>query len=193
MMKKNDLAKLMDFAVLALRWYLAFYMIDYGWGKMTGGQFGIQNPEILEKPLKEVDKFYLAWYLFGMDKTFDIGVGLMQVAGGILIVINRTLLLGALLLLPILCQIFLVDLAFTDNIFGPNLWLRLLGMIAADVLILMYYRDRMMLIWGHLTKDISTRFPYPWWVFLLMPLVGMLVDFLMAIVFIPVKWLMGMF
>jgi uncharacterized membrane protein YphA (DoxX/SURF4 family) len=109
--------KFFDFAILVLRWYLSYYMFDYGWGKMTGDQFGHRSVEILNTPLKDVDKFHLAWYLFSLDKTFDIVIGLMQIIGAVLIVVNRTVLVGALLLLPILGQIFLVDLAFTSNMF----------------------------------------------------------------------------
>ncbi len=65
-----------DVAILALRWYLAFYMIDYGCSKMTGGQFQVQDPAILEKPIKEIDAFYIAWHLFRLSKTFNVVVGM---------------------------------------------------------------------------------------------------------------------
>jgi uncharacterized membrane protein YphA (DoxX/SURF4 family) len=61
-------SRLIDFAVLALRWYLAFYMFEYGWAKLTGNQFGTFNAAIAGKPMKQVGKFYVAWYLFGLDK-----------------------------------------------------------------------------------------------------------------------------
>jgi uncharacterized membrane protein YphA (DoxX/SURF4 family) len=176
-----------DFVVLVLRWYLAYYMFDYGWGKMTGQQFGVYDPSILEKPLKDVSKFQLAWHLFSLDKSFDIGVGLMQIAGAILIVFNRTALVGALLLLPILGQIFLVDLAFTTEVFGSVLPVRLLGMIASDFLILHYYKDRLILVWNNLTKGTTTKFKYKWWVFILLPLLGLLTDLGIGLLTYPVK------
>ncbi|MDP1817979.1 MAG: hypothetical protein Q8K92_26235 [Leadbetterella sp.] len=52
--------QIFDFAILALRWYLAYYMVDYGLGKLLGGQFGHRSVEILNTPLKDVDKFNLA-------------------------------------------------------------------------------------------------------------------------------------
>lgn len=178
-----------DFTVLLLRWYLAYYMIDYGWSKMTGGQFGVQDAAILNKPLKEVDKFHLAWYLFGLDKSFDIINGLFQIAGGLLIIYNRTALLGALMLLPILGQIFLVDLAFTTNMFGPALVIRLAGMMVADLLILYYHKDRMIAAWHALTDKLSTRFRYRWWVYLLLPILGFAVDFVIAGFTFPLRQL----
>ncbi len=177
----------LDFAVLVLRWYLAYYMFDYGSAKMMGEQFGVYDPDIFEKPLKEVSKVQLAWHLFSLDKSFNIGVGIIQIVGAILIVINRTVLVGALLLLPVLVQIFLVDLAFTTEVFGWALPVRLIGMIASDFLILYYYKDRVVLAWNNLTNGTTTKFKYKWWVFLLLPVLGLLTDFGIGLLTSPFK------
>ena len=87
--------KFFDLVILSFRFYLAYYMISYGWAKMTGGQFGTHNPAILNQPMNQVDKFYITWYLFSLSPVFDIVLGLTQILGGLLIVINRTVLLGA--------------------------------------------------------------------------------------------------
>jgi hypothetical protein len=166
-------------------------MLGYGWGKMTGGQFGLYDPAVLEKPLKEIGKFQLAWYLFSLDKSFNIIVGLFQIIGAILIVINRTTLIGALWLLPVLGQIFLVDLAFTTDMFGPALPVRLAGMIIADLFILYYYKDRMILAWNNLTMGVTTMLRYKWWVFILLPLLGLLTDFAIGMISLPFRLLIG--
>jgi len=184
--------KFFDFAILVLRWYLAYYMFDYGWGKMTGDQFGHRSVEILNTPLKDIDKFHLAWHLFSLDKTFDIVIGLMQIIGAVLIVVNRTVLVGALMLLPILGQIFLIDLAFTSNMFGAALPIRLVCMILSDLLILFYHKDRMILVWNNLTKGTTTKFKYKWWVFILLPLLGLLTDFGFATLTYPFKLLINL-
>lgn len=184
--------KFFDSVILVLRWYLAYYMFDYGWGKMIGEQFGHRSVEILNTPLKDVDKFNLAWHLFSLDKTFDIVIGIMQIIGAVLIVINRTVLVGALLLLPILGQIFLVDLAFTANMFGGALPIRLVCMILSDLLILFYHKDRMILVWNNLTKGTNTKFKYKWWVFILLPLFGLLTDFALATLTYPIKLLINL-
>ncbi len=181
--------QIFDFTILALRWYLAYYMVDYGFGKMVGNQFGHRSDEILNTPLKDVDKFHLAWHLFSLDKTFDMVVGASQIIGAILIVINRTVLVGALMLLPILGQIFLVDLAFTTNMYGAALPIRLSYMIFSDLLILWYYKDRMVLVWNNLTNGTTTKFKYKWWVFLLLPFIGFATDIVWAILIFPIKFL----
>jgi hypothetical protein len=156
-------------------------MLDYGWGKIAGDQFGHRSQEILNTPLKDVSKFNLAWHLFSLNRSFDIVVGFMQIIGAAFILINRTALIGALMLLPVLFQIFLVDLAFTTDVFGAALPLRLVGMIVSDFLILYYYRDRMILVWHNLTDGTTTKYKYKWWIFLFLPVIGWLTDFLFAI------------
>ena len=185
--------QLLDFAVLVLRWYLAYYMVSYGWAKMTGGQFQIHDPKILTKPITQIDKFYIAWYLFSLSKSFDIIVGLTQLVGAALIVVNRTALLGALLLLPVLGQIFLIDLAFTTSLFGAALPLRLSGMIASDLLILVYYREPVLSALKTLTTNIRTRYRYQWWVYLLLPILGLLTDFAIGLLTLPLRWLFNQF
>ena len=166
-------------------------MISYGWGKINGEQFGSFNQEILNSPLKEVDKFNLAWHLFSLDKTFNIIVGITQIIGGVLIIINRTTLIGALILLPLLAQIFLIDLAFTTDMFGHSLTIRLGCMIFSDILILLYYKEKMILVWKNLTNNTSTKFKYKWWIFLVLPIFGLLTDFIFGILSFPIKLLVN--
>lgn len=186
-MTKVTRNQVLDFIILALRWYLAVYMIDYGWGKMTGEQFGVYDPEILDKPMKEVDKFYIAWHLFSLSKSFDIAVGISQIIGAILIVINRTAIIGALFLLPILGQIFLVDVAFTTNMFGAALPVRLGAMIMAAIAIIVYHKDRVMRVWKVLTNQLTTKYKYKWWAYLLLPIVGFATEFVLAILTWPFR------
>lgn len=50
--------------------YLIFYILSYGWAKLTLSQFGVPDSAILEQTLKEVDAFYLAWHLYGWSTFF---------------------------------------------------------------------------------------------------------------------------
>ncbi|MDY8137499.1 DoxX family membrane protein [Aquimarina sp. 2201CG5-10] len=187
-MKKD---KIIDFGVLALRWYLAFYMISYGWSKLTLSQFGVYDPSILEQPIKDIDSFYVAWHLYGRSTFFNISTGVLEIIGGILLIFNRTVLIGALLVLSILAQILIIDIAFTTGIHGFALPVRIGGMIIADLLILYYYRHKIVIVWKTLTNGISTKFKYKWWVFLILPIVGFLMDFVLGILTLPVKILLN--
>lgn len=185
-------AQIFDFIVLVLRWYLGYYMLKYGFSKLIEGQF-IRNEEILNTPLKDIDKFNLAWYLFSLDKTFNIIVGLSQIISALLIIYNRTAILGALVLIPILAQIFLVDVSFTTGMFGSALPLRLIGMLFSVLLILYYYKDRIIKIWNLITKNTSTKFKYKWWVFIILPFLGLVSDLVMKLIMLPFELLINYF
>ncbi len=176
---------ILSYITVALRWYLAFYMLNYGYSKMTGGQFGIKDPNILNKPLKEIETFYLAWYLFGKSKIFSISGGILQILCATLIIFDRTVIIGCLLLFPILFQILIVDAAFTTDMFGAKLVIRLTGMILANLCILLYYKDSMLKIGEIAISDNTPTITYTWWIILLLPIVGFLMDFLMGILLFP--------
>ncbi|WP_290698710.1 DoxX family membrane protein [Lacinutrix sp.] len=187
-MKKE---KIIDFGILALRWYLVFYMINYGWGKLTLSQFGVYNPSILEQPIKDIDSFYVAWHLFGRSTFFNVATGILEIIGGILLILNRTVLIGALIVLSILAQILIIDIAFTTSVQGFALPIRIGGMILTDLLILYYYKDKIIIAWKILTNGITTKFKYKWWIFLILPIVGFLMDFIFVILTMPIKLLLN--
>jgi hypothetical protein len=182
--------QLVDFIVLVLRWYLAYYMFSYGCSKISGGQFHVK-PEILEKPVKEVDIFYLAWYVLGSSKTFNVVVGLSQIIGAALIVINRTAVVGTLFLLPVLVQILLTDVAFTTQMFGVALVIRLSVMLLCALGILYHYRIRVVGAWRSLTGGERLTLTYPWWLYLALPVLGFAMDFVFGGITIPLKILLN--
>jgi len=187
--------KIIDFGVLGLRWYLVFYMISYGWSKLTLSQFGVHDASILEQPLKNIDSFYVAWHLYGRSSFFNISTGILEIIGGTLLIFNRTVLIGALLVLSILAQILIIDIAFTTGVHEFSLPVRIGGMILADLLILYYYKGKVILALKNLTSGITTKFKYKWWIFLILPIVGFLMDFIFAILTKPIKlvlnWISG--
>ena len=183
--------KIIDFGILALRWYLVFYMINYGWSKLTLSQFGVYDLSILEHSIKDIDSFYVAWHLFGRSTFFNVATGILEIIGGLLLIFNRTVLIGALIVLSILAQILIIDIAFTTGVQGFALTIRIGGMILADLLILYYYRDKIIIAWENLTSGITTKFKYKWWIFLILPIVGFLMDFVFAILTMPFKLLLN--
>jgi len=183
--------KIIDFGILALRWYLVFYMINYGWSKLTLSQFGVYDLSILEHPIKDIDSFYVAWHLFGRSTFFNVATGILEIIGGILLIFNRTVLIGALIVLSILAQILIIDISFTTGVHGFALPLRIGGMILADLLILYYYRDKVIIAWKNLTSGITTKFRYKWWIFLILPIVGFLMDLVFAILTMPFTMLLN--
>jgi hypothetical protein len=93
------------------RWMAAVISIVYGFAKINGSQFTVLDSE-LTRPLGEVSGFWLTWYYFGYSPVYGTLLALIQILSGILLVIPRTALAGALLLLPVATNIVLIDLSY---------------------------------------------------------------------------------
>jgi hypothetical protein len=99
------------------RWIAATLCILYGFAKINGSQFTVLDSE-LTKPLGHVSGFWLTWYYFSYSAVYGTLIALLQVAAGILLVVPRTALLGALMLLPIAINIVLIDVFYGIDLGG---------------------------------------------------------------------------
>ena len=98
-------------ATAAARWIAAVICIFYGFAKVNGSQFTVIDSEVT-KPLGEVSGFWLTWYYFGYSATYGMLVAAVQIVGGVLLIVPKTSLLGALVLIPIAANIVLIDIFF---------------------------------------------------------------------------------
>lgn len=189
-MKKDNF---FDFVILSFRWYLIFYLFSYGYQKLTMSQFGVSDPSILNEPIKSIDSFYIAWHLFNTSVFFNIVTGLLEIMAAILLVFNRTIVIGAFLALIILVQILIIDISFTTGVFGSSLPLRITGMILCNTLILFYYKKKVVKLWEIIIKKDAPKFKYKWWVYIILPIIGFLMDFIFALITYFMKNLMNLF
>jgi hypothetical protein len=121
----------------SLRLYIAYYIFDYGLSKLTGDMFNNATPEVLKTELQRVDLFHLTWYFFYKSWLLTYVVGVLQVASALLLLFRKTVLLGCLIALPIMINIFLIDVtAFPD----PALAIRVFLYIACLMLFISYRR-----------------------------------------------------
>ena len=156
--------KLWDYLILVARVLIALVLIDYGWGKLTGDQFGI-TPLEMKMPVERVSLFRLSWYLFDQE-PFKSFIGISQILAGLLLLYRRTFLLGALLSIPILLNILIIDITFIKD---PAFYWRLSYYLILIFLILWHYRDRMKQALKSITSGLSAKFKYPVWAYLLLP------------------------
>lgn len=96
---------------VAARYFVALVMLFYGFAKLAGAQFTVLDSE-LERPMGEVSGFWLTWYYFGFSGEYRAFVALAEIGGALLLLARRTTLLGALVLLPVLMNVVLVDIFF---------------------------------------------------------------------------------
>ena len=165
-------AQLWDYVILSARCALAFIFLGYGVAKLAGYQFGV-TPEVLAQPLGQVSLDHLAWYCFAHE-PFSAFVGISQIVASLLLLWNRTALLGALLLLPIALTIFIIDITFLNKIIAFRYALPFyLGLI---LLIINHYRSQMLAVFRLLTAGVTTRFAYPLWAYALLPVAAVLLS-----------------
>lgn len=159
--------KLWDYFILCARFLIAWTLINYGWGKLTDEQFGISANE-MATPLKNLGLFKLSWYLFDQE-PFKSFVGISQIIAGILLLYNRTLIVGVLLSIPILINILIIDITYIKM---SGFYWRLSYYIFLNFLILWHYKDRMVLAFKTIFNGLTTKFNYPIWAYLILPIMA---------------------
>jgi len=94
-----------------VRWIAAVLCVLYAFAKLTGSQFAPLDSQI-SRPMRDVGGEWLTWYYFSYSATYGTIIGLIQLAGGILLTVRRTALLAALMLVPVFVNILLIDIFF---------------------------------------------------------------------------------
>jgi uncharacterized membrane protein YphA (DoxX/SURF4 family) len=159
--------KLWDYFILCARVLIAWTFLRYGWGKLTDGQFGISVKE-MATPVKDLGLFKLSWYLFDQE-PFKSFVGVSQIIAGLLLLYNRTLILGALLSIPILVNILIINITYIKM---TGFYWRLSYYLFLDFLIIWHYKDRMIIAFKNVFIGLTTKFKYPIWAYLILPIMA---------------------
>jgi uncharacterized membrane protein YphA (DoxX/SURF4 family) len=168
-------ARYWDYFILTARVLLAVTFISYGYSKLSGGQFGITAAEAAQ-PIHKISLFKLSWYLFNQE-PFKSFVGVSQVVAGGLLLWNRTVLLGALLLLPIAVNVLIIDITYIKM---SGFYWRLSYYIGLIFLILWHYRSQMRIALYALVDGIKPKFHFPWWAYMLLPVAAIAAELLGA-------------
>lgn len=93
------------------RHLLGLFMIFYGVPKLFGGFFDYQL-FALDSKMGDVSEFELAWYFYGKNRWQELFSGIMEFIPGIMLLSRRRYYLGAVLLLPVTAQVFILNLFF---------------------------------------------------------------------------------
>ena len=96
--------------------YCVFAILNiYAIRKLFGGQFYMKGElplDVANMTLGEVDSFSLGWTFMGYSIYYVAIIGIMQLIGAWLLLWNRTKLIGAFILVPIMANIIIFDLIF---------------------------------------------------------------------------------
>jgi hypothetical protein len=98
----------------AVRGFLALAFLNYGIAKLVDIQFNqVYQPAAFERMwADDLSGFQLAWRFFGYSRVYRFSIGLAEVGAAALLVSSRTVPLGALVFLPVIVNVVLVDLCY---------------------------------------------------------------------------------
>src|SRR5215469_9301832 len=89
----------------------AFLLFTYGSSKLLGRQFTLP-PEMALRPVGSLSGYQLAWFYYSYSHVYAVILGLIQLAGGALLLFRKTALQGAALMLPVMTNILMINVFF---------------------------------------------------------------------------------
>lgn len=106
--------KIESFLYALIRYAIAFNLISFGWKKILGLQFVVPT-EIANKPMNQQSGEWLTWYYFGFSTAFGSILAFIQIAGSVLLLFRKTVLIGAIILFTLMLNLVLVNFFYQMN------------------------------------------------------------------------------
>lgn len=91
-----------------IRYGVAFDLAEFGWAKIFHLQL-VMPASKLDLPYNSFSPSDLFWYFFSYSYVLGCIIAALQIAGALLLLFNRTRLVGVFILLPVLINILLMD------------------------------------------------------------------------------------
>jgi hypothetical protein len=130
---------------LFVRFALAAAMFEYGMTKVIPTQFPPPSLETLVTPVSNLTLSALLWTSIGSAPAYEIFTGCVEMVGGILLLLPRTTLLGAVISLAAMMQVFALNMTYDIalKLVSFHLILLALFLIAPDArrLIAFFWRN----------------------------------------------------
>jgi hypothetical protein len=95
-----------------VRFFLAEMLFGYGFAKVFPVQFAEPSSYRLNEQLGDMSPMGLLWTFMGFSSTYQIFTGAVEVLSGLLLTTRRTTLLGALLTMAAMGQVFVLNMCF---------------------------------------------------------------------------------
>jgi len=163
-----------DLLILAMRFLLAFTLWNYGYSKLTDGQFGLTDAE-LNTPIKDLSLFKISWHMFEAE-PFKSFVGLSQVITATLLVYKRTFLLGVLIAIPIFLNILIIDITIMPLSFKIAFIFRLSFYLIFIGIILWYHKAQVISAFKNLISAPNLKYKHNIKWFLIIPVYMLLLE-----------------
>lgn len=120
---------------LFIRFCLAGQMFSYGWAKAVPLQMPFPRLYTLMEPFGNMSPMGVLWASIGASPAYEIFAGCAEMLGGILLILPRTTMLGALICLADMTQVFMLNMTYDVpvKLFSFHLILLSLFLLAPDV------------------------------------------------------------
>lgn len=96
--------------------YLSFILFKYGFDKLFKTQFYLPEPNLLYTPLGNLDKDILFWSTMGSSYSYNIFMGCMEILPAILLLFQRTRILGAFIASGIMINVVAINFSFDISV-----------------------------------------------------------------------------
>jgi hypothetical protein len=97
---------------IALRYWLGVVMVSYGLSKVFKTQFPFPSSSRLEQSVGSMSPMGLLWTFMGYSTPYNIFAGCMECLGGMLLFFRRTTMAGALVLVPVMTNVVLLNFCY---------------------------------------------------------------------------------
>ena len=132
---RDSYEKLLQLLIIVLRYYLAFWMIAYGFAKVFKMQFPSLTTDRLYNTYGESSPMGLLWTFMGYSTVYNIFTGLWEVIAGVFLLFKRTRLIGVLLVIAIMSNVVMLNFAYDVpvKLFSTHLLLMAFVLVGPDI------------------------------------------------------------
>jgi len=109
-----DSARVYGLLNALIRYCIAFNLASFGWKKLFGLQFVVPL-SVAAGPMNQQSGEWLTWYYFGYSLVYGCIIAIIQISGSLMILFQRTLLLGAVILFALMFNLTLINIFYHMN------------------------------------------------------------------------------
>ncbi len=133
--KRENYATAYKWFRLFIRFFLAGQMLGYGWAKAVPLQMPFPRLYTLMEPFGNMSPMGVLWASIGASPAYEVFAGCAEMLGGILLFLPRTTMLGALICLADMTQVFMLNMTYDVpvKLFSFHLILLSLFLLAPDI------------------------------------------------------------
>lgn len=132
--KRKNYRQLYLFAIVVVRYYVAFILLSYGFSKIFNGQFPSNSYFRLEEKVGDMSPMGMLWTFMGASRSYTFVSGLLEVIGGTLLLFRKTKTFGALFVMTVMLNVVLLNFTYDVpvKIYSTNLVLLCVFILSYD-------------------------------------------------------------